>query len=112
MIVDPLLTLGGTRRGQGLQIGRVGKAQPLLERNPVTPTERVDARNVEQLPRRTIGFPGVERDLTAVTDNLRDLPCQFADGNVLAGSDVDGLADICGIAALHQEHRRPLRGRR
>ena len=57
----------------------------------MTPTERTQLGNVEELARGTIGFGGIKYETAVETDDSRDHFGQLGDGQILSGADVDVL---------------------
>ena len=68
------------------------------------PAERRDAAHVEQLLRRAVGLARVPLDRSGVADHALDQFGELADGQVVAGADVDhAVGQVGGRHVLQQE---------
>jgi len=64
------------------------------------PPEALQAGDVEQFAGGAVGFVGVEDDVAGVADDGFEGKGEFADGDFLAGADVDEVGLVVG---LHEE---------
>ena len=88
--VDSSILSGSTRISHDpVKKPSVGCLDTLTEGNGRGPAEGHDARNVEQLARRAVGLARVEAKRALEPDDLRDQLGELADGQILAGADVD-----------------------
>src|SRR6185503_1949395 len=83
-----------------LQEPAVGVSDALAERHRVSPTQRAQTPDVEQLARRAVRLRRVEYQVGIGMDDLAHHFSELPNGEVLAGADVDVLRRV---VVVHQK---------
>ena len=81
--------------------GFISQLDAITQRGLGRPAQALEAADVEQLARRTVGLGGIKHDAALEADDVHHGLGQFADGDVFAGADIDQRAVV---ARLHQVH--------
>src|SRR5258707_549260 len=79
----------------------IRRGKPFTETDAMLPAERVQAADVEQLSRRSIGLAGIEAQHRVGMNDVAQALGKLSDRQILAGADVD-VTEL--VVLVHEEH--------